>query len=192
MRKLLTSALLMACLTAFGGFIAPSSAEAAELKPPESRTVIADFVLKNLKGKRVKLSELKGKVVIINFWATWCGPCKQELPFLDQYQKDLKEKGLEVLAISIDSPQTLSEVRVLAKRKRWKMNVLLDQDGSTLAALNPRGTPPFTVGVDREGRVAFQHEGYATGDEVVIKQHIDALLAEQPAGAVTPTPTPTP
>ncbi|MFN3201223.1 MAG: TlpA disulfide reductase family protein [Bradymonadia bacterium] len=174
-------------------FATTSLASASDLTPPEKRSAIADFALKNIKGKKVKLSELKGKVVIINFWATWCGPCKQELPFLDQYQKDLKDKGLEVLAISIDSPQTLSEVRVLAKRKRWKMNVLLDQDGSTLAALNPRGTPPFTVGVDREGRIAFQHEGYASGDEVEIKKHIDTLIAEGADAAPTPAPAaPTP
>lgn len=167
------------CLTLLSLCAALGAASAADLTPPAERSAVADFTLKDIKGNRVKLSDFKGKVVVINFWATWCGPCKQELPFLDQYQKELKDKGLEVLAISIDSPQTLSEVRVLAKRKRWKMSVLLDQDGSTLAALNPRGTPPFTIGVDRQGRAAFQHDGYASGDEVEMKKHIDALIAEQ-------------
>ncbi len=94
--------------------------------------------------------------------------------FLTQYEDD----GLVVLAITTDGPESQSEVRSIARRNRWGFEVLTDLDGSVAAVVNPRGTNPFTVFVDRAGRVAAEHEGYSSGDEVGHEQTIQALLAE--------------
>lgn len=145
---------------------------------PGGRQQAPDFELKDLAGKRVRLSNLAGKTVIINFWATWCGPCLLELPHLDKIGKDLADKGLVVLAISTDGPQTLAQVRSLVKREKYAFNVLLDPEGKVFALLNPRGTNPFTLIVDKAGRIAESHEGYNPGDEAKYREWAQRLVAE--------------
>ena len=149
------------------------------------RPVVAAFELKDLKGKRVRLKDLRSKVVVVSFWATWCVPCKAELKVLSKLYKKYKAKGLEVLAISTDGPETLSEVRTFPRRYRWTMPVLVDVEGVAIAALNPRGTCPYTVFIDREGRRAFAHEGFAAGDAASFEQHITELLAENHPDVLT-------
>jgi peroxiredoxin len=105
-------------------------------------------------------------------------PCLQELPFLQEYYERYKEQGLVVLAISLDGPDTLAKVRSTVKRKDWTMNILLDQEGSTAAVLNPRGTNPYTMFIDRKGRLAHDHEGYTAGDEKAYEGVIKGLIAE--------------
>ena len=158
--------------------IVPSAALGGGLKQASKRPQVARFALEDLKGRRVKLSSHKGKVLVVSFWATWCVPCKQELKQLQKLRKKLKKQGFEVLAISTDGPETFSGVRGFVKRHRLEMPVLVDRDGSFSAFVNPRGSTPFTLLVDRKGRVAWTHEGYAKGDEVVLKKHVESLLAE--------------
>jgi peroxiredoxin len=148
--------------------------------PAEGRKAAPDFELKDLGGKRVKLSNLNssGKVVLIEFWATWCVPCIAALPHLDKLQREFSDKGLTVLAISTDGPQTQAQVRSLVKREKLTMPVLLDPDGKVFASLNPRGTNPFTLIIDRNGRIAESHEGYNPGDELKYREWVERLLAE--------------
>lgn len=152
--------------------VAASSPATADRRPAP------DFELKDLAGKRVRLSGQKGKVVIVNFWATWCAPCLRELPHLDKLQRARGKDGLVVYAITTDGPQTQSQVRSLVKRERFDMPVLLDPEGRAFAALNPRGTNPFTLAIDREGRIAETHEGYNPGDERMYEEWAARLLAE--------------
>ena len=91
------------------------------------------------------------------------------------------DQGLEVLAISTDQPDSLSQVRSIVRRNNWTMQILLDPEGSVTQLLNPRGNNPFTIIIDRNGRIVETHEGFSTGDEVHYEQVIQALLAEQPA-----------
>ena len=144
----------------------------------EARKATPSFSVRDLDGKRVDLKSLKGKVVIINFWATWCRPCMQELPHLDAMQKKYGKKGLVVLAVSTDGPETASKVRAVTKRKRFKMRVLHDKDGALIAKLNPRANNPYTVFVDKTGKTAYRHEGYAPGDEKGYEAWVKKLLAE--------------
>lgn len=147
--------------------------------PETARKAAPDFELKDLAGKRVKLSSLAGKTVLINFWATWCGPCILELPHLDKLAKEFGDKGLTVLAISTDGPQTQAQVRSLVKREKLSMPILLDPDGKVFSALNPRGTNPFTLILDKSGKIAESHEGYNPGDETKYREWVVRLLAEK-------------
>ena len=156
------------------GITAPAFAS----DPASERKAVSDFTLKDLKGKNVKLSDHKGSVVAINFWATWCKSCLKELPHFQGFYEKHKKEGFVVLAITTDGPETLPEVRTLVKRKRWKMPILLDSDGALSAILNPKGTQPFTMLIDRSGRLVGEYEGFAKGDEKKYAKHIQSLLAE--------------
>jgi len=180
MRRLICSSFAALMLLA----AAPVLAESEPKQPAAAeRPTVSDFSLETLKGKRVKLSDHKGKVVLISFWASWCKPCKQELPFLDKFAEQYGEQGLTVLAINTDDPRTMAEVRRFVKRKKLKIPQLLDKDGAVLAKLNPRGVMPFSLYLDRELRIAESHDSFSAGDEVKIEESIKRLLAEK-----APTP----
>lgn len=155
-----------------------SAAPALALDPPEARAPIASFELDTLDGDAVSVDDYAGKVVVISFWATWCEPCLQELPFMQAFYEEHGPDDLVVLAISTDGPDSVAAARNIVRRNRWTMPILHDADGTVMAQLNPRGVQPFTIFVDREGRVAHTHEGYAAGDEVEHEATVDALLAE--------------
>ena len=144
----------------------------------ENRTAVTDFSLEDTKGKMVSLSGQKGKVVVITFWATWCKPCLQELPHLNKFYKKHKDDGLTILAINTDGPDTYAQAQTIIKRKRLKMPILKDPQGEVAAILNPRGTNPYTLFIDRFGRLAADHQGFAKGDEIKALAKITKLLAE--------------
>jgi len=134
---------------------------------------------KDLKGNKVRLSDMKGNVVVISFWATWCVPCKKELKLLSKHLKTKKEKGMRVLAISMDGPETAADVRATVKRYRWSMPIIHDTDGSITSVHNPRSAAPYTIFIDRQGRIAYAHEGFSQGDQDQLEKRIDDLLAEK-------------
>ena len=78
-----------------------------------------DFSLRNINGKQVSLSDFKGDVVLINFWATWCAPCLTEMPHIQKMYTELKDKGFHVLAISVDAPRDISKIKPLVRRNRF-------------------------------------------------------------------------
>lgn len=173
---LVARAALLLTLTA----AAPAPALADDAAPAD-RKPVADFSLPTLDGKKVKLSEAKGKVVVISFWASWCGPCKQELPLLDAIAKKYADKGLAVFSINTDAPKTVAEVRRVVKSKELTLPILLDGEGAVAGKLDPANAMPYTIYLDRQGRVAHTHEGFQPGDEKDIEARIVALLAETPA-----------
>jgi peroxiredoxin len=149
-------------------------------EPAKDRRPVPAFELESLQGDRVSLASLEGKVVVVSFWATWCVPCKQELDYLQKVYEDHAEKGFTVLAIATDGPETQSKIRTVVKQKKWGFPVLLDTDGRAMAILNPRGLTPYTMFVDRKGRLAFDHEGFSTGDGEKHRAKVETLLAEPP------------
>ncbi len=135
--------------------------------------------MKDLSGKPVSLASLRGKVVVVTFWATWCAPCLQELPYLDAFQQKRGKDGLVVVAIATDGPETAATIPTVVRRRRLTVTVAHDQSGTVISALNPRAANPYTLFIDRQGRVAHRHEGYSPGDERKYEALIDALLAER-------------
>lgn len=150
----------------------------------------ADFTLRDIDGNSVTLSELRGKVVILSFWATWCGPCKEEMPHLQKMLTERREKGLEVLSTSIDDARSASRVKPFIKKNGYDFTVLLDRDSTVIGTYNPSKTLPYTVVIDQSGEVVKRHSGYNPGDEVELAEFIDGLLAgEAPVEAPAPPPT---
>jgi peroxiredoxin len=138
-----------------------------------------DFSLRNLDNQEVTLSELKGSVVLVNFWATWCGPCQVEMPHLQRLYDELKDEGLVVLAISVDEARTASRVKPHIKSKGFTFPVLLDTSTEVVSQYNPQKTLPYSVLVDRNGVIQWRHNGYSPGDEAKLGAKIRELIAKE-------------
>jgi cytochrome c biogenesis protein CcmG, thiol:disulfide interchange protein DsbE len=160
---------------ALGILAAIAASSRADAKQNQGDRAI-DFTLKDLDGKSVKLSSLKGKVVLVDFWASWCVPCKKELPALDamsaKYAKD--KKDVVILTINIDKDRKNAE-KFLSSAKIKALRVLLDPDGA-VAEQYDLPTMPTSYVIDKKGIVKHVHEGYDAGDEKTVAGEIDALL----------------
>ena len=135
-----------------------------------------DFALRSTENQEVKLSELKGKVVILNFWATWCGPCQVEMPHLEAMYQKYKDAGLEIVAVSADDARSASRVKPMVKSKGYTFTVLLDKETEVVAQYNPRKELPYTVIIDQQGNVIYRHAGYTAGDELKLEAKVKELL----------------
>jgi peroxiredoxin len=132
-----------------------------------------DFVLKSATGENLRLSEYRGDVVLINFWATWCGPCRQEMPLLDDLYSRYQRVGFNLLGVNIDddSRRAMQMVEELGV----SFPVLFDEEVSKLYKVEAM---PVTVLVDRDGKVRHVHHGYKPGYEEKYLTEIRSLLRE--------------
>jgi peroxiredoxin len=136
----------------------------------------ADFTLRDIDGKSVSLSGHADKVVVMSFWATWCGPCKEEMPHLQKMYTEKKDEGFVVLSISTDDARSASRVKPFIKKNGYTFPVLLDRDSSVIGTWNPSKTLPYTVVLDRKHEVAKQSAGYNPGDEKELETLVTELL----------------
>jgi thiol-disulfide isomerase/thioredoxin len=134
-----------------------------------------DFALRSMKGPSVRLSEHLGEVVIINFWATWCGPCRQEMPLLDALYGKYQRAGLVLLSVNID--ETLDPAIEMAQTLKVSYPVLFDTRKEVSRAYDV-GSMPVTVLVDRAGVVRYVSEGYKPGYEKRYTEKLRELLNE--------------
>ncbi len=134
-----------------------------------------DFVLKSSTGENLRLSEYRGDVVMINFWATWCGPCRQEMPLLDELHSRYQRVGFSLLGVNIDddSRRAMQMIEDLGV----SFPVLFD-DSKSVSKLYEVDAMPVTVLVDREGNVRHVHHGYKPGYEDKYLTQIRSLLRE--------------
>jgi peroxiredoxin len=124
---------------------------------PANREVAPDFTLVDVNGVRGSLSSYKGKVVLLNFWATWCGPCKSEIPWFIEFEKMYKDRGFAVLGVSMDE-DGWQVVKPFVKQHAMNYTVMLGND--QLAQLyGGIESLPSTFLIDREGRIASVHLG---------------------------------
>ncbi len=143
--------------------------------------VAPDFTLEDLNGDLFTLSDHLGEgPVLISFWATWCKPCKDELPHLQDLFEEYSDRGLTLITISADSPKTQAKVRPYVRSKGYTFPVLLDPDQEVLQLFQGT-TLPLRVLIDREGNIVDTHQGYNPGDEVALEREIVELLNPEPA-----------
>ena len=135
-----------------------------------------DFTLPDLDRQQVSLSDLRGQVVVVDFWATWCGPCQVEMPHLQAMYDDLHESGLEILAVSVDEARTASRVKPHIMSRGFTFPVLLDTSTEVVARYNPQMILPYVVVVDQTGKIVYRHSGYSAGDEVELRNIVTGLL----------------
>ena len=121
------------------------------------------FALRNADGQIVKLTDLRGKVVWINFWATWCRPCKQELPDIQKLYGEKRDQGLEVLTINYQDPR--EDAIAYFRDNNLEIPMLLDGSGSVYDQYRLQGLPDSFF-VDRDGNVAALHYGYMTEEKM--------------------------
>jgi thiol-disulfide isomerase/thioredoxin len=134
------------------------------------------FSLESRAGGQVSLAELKGQVVMINFWASWCGPCRQEFPALDQIYARYKPMGFALVAINVESGRADAEKFLGATPVGFP--ILFDPDNAVSGKYGVSAMPT-TILVDRQGRVRWQHRAYKPGDEARYIEQIRAALREK-------------
>lgn len=134
-----------------------------------------DFTLASKNDGNMRLQEQRGNVVLINFWASWCGPCREELPLLEKLQQDYADLGFTILAINVD--KTPAKAEVLLSDIAVTFPVLFDPDAK-VSKLYDVSAMPTTVIVDRDGYQRLLHKGYKSGDVAKYEIIIKTLLRE--------------
>ncbi len=134
-----------------------------------------DFALKSASGENLRLSEYRGDVVMVNFWATWCGPCRQEMPLLDELYSRYGRVGFSLLGVNIDDNS--SKAMNMVSELGVSFPVLFDSN-KTVSKLYEVEAMPVTVLIDREGTIRYVHNGYKPGYEEKYLDQIRSLLRE--------------
>jgi len=135
----------------------------------------ADFTLKSNTGKNLRLSDFRGQVVMLNFWASWCGPCRQEMPILDQLHTRYAKLGFTMLGVNVEEDS--SKANAYLKDIPVSFPILYDTANQTSKLYNVSAMPT-TVIIDRNGNMRFIHHGYKPGYENDYKKQIKALIRE--------------
>jgi thiol-disulfide isomerase/thioredoxin len=132
--------------------------------------------LKRIDGNKVNLKHYLDKgPVLVNFWATWCGPCKKEMIHLDRLSRTYRKNNLSILSISIDTQRSLSEVKRYVRSKKYDFEVFVDPNQQIFKKLNGN-IMPTNVLIDKSGKVVWMHYGYMPGDEEIMEKQISLLL----------------
>lgn len=152
-------------------FVAATGAIHAE----EISGVAPDFTLKSRSGKNLKLSEFRGQVVMLNFWASWCGPCRQEMPLLDQLYQRYRSMGFTILAVNVED--TSGDALKMLEEVPVRFPVLFDPDNAVSDTYGVEAMPS-TVLIDRDGNMRYAHLGYMPGYELDYDREIKGLIRE--------------
>ena len=158
--------LLLVLIIAIGTPLAAVKAAAIDESAP-------DFVLKSHTGSNLRLSELRGQVVMINFWASWCGPCRQEMPLLESLHKRYQKLGFTLLGVNVE--EDTRAAKAFLKDTPVSFPILYDTENNVSRMYKVAGMPS-TVVLDRDGKLRFRHTGYVPGDEAEYSKVIRALM----------------
>jgi thiol-disulfide isomerase/thioredoxin len=149
--------LALVAISGVGGQAPPPAAGGCD---PNAKPANMNFTLKDLGGKDVKLASFKGKVILLNFWATWCGPCKVEIPWFNEFQQKYQDRGFVVLGISADDTVEQLKPFVAQYKMTYPVLVGLGRD-DVQEALGPVWGLPTTLLISRDGKICKKHMGLA-------------------------------
>jgi peroxiredoxin len=141
------------------------------------RQVAPDFSWQDSNGKIVHLSDLKGKVVLIDFWATWCGPCRMTIPHVEAIYNKYKGKNVVVIGVNLDNQGSRQKVEQFIKEKGITYLVIGDPNGAVASQYGATSIPRFFF-IDKHGRIAKMVVGYDPNMEQTFSEAIEALLKE--------------
>lgn len=162
---------LTACaLIAFAGLCISTSALALDVG-----SQAPDFELPGAQGS-VKLSQAQGKVIYLDFWASWCGPCSESFPWMNDMQAKFKQKGLQVIAINLDAKN--EDVKKFLSEHKAQFTVLFDPKGVTPRQYGVKGMPTSFL-ISKDGKVLSQHKGFNNADRAGLEQKILSALEDQ-------------
>jgi thiol-disulfide isomerase/thioredoxin len=134
-----------------------------------------DFTLKSSTGENVRLAEQRGQVVMLNFWASWCGPCRQEMPLLENISKKYGKMGFVLYGINVD--QDTTEAKNVLQKIKVNYSILFDPE-SKLSDLYKVDAMPTSVFIDKKGQIRHIQKGYSAGDEEKYIKQIKELISE--------------
>jgi peroxiredoxin len=163
------------CLAIGALVLSLALSSASTIAKPVTGEKSPDFTLKSRDGGNMKLSEQRGNIVLVNFWASWCGPCREELPAFEELYQEYQDMGVEILAVNVDDEA--EKANVLLQDIEVSFPVLFDTSGE-VSKLYDVNAMPTTVLVDRDGNVRLLHPGYRKGDEKKYEKAIKMLMRE--------------
>ena len=164
-----------ACVAFVAMFALAIATQPAYAKGKKMNSKSKDFTLASNTGKNIRLSDLKGKVVMVNFWASWCGPCRQEFPLLDEMYKRYQPAGFELLGVNIEPKK--KDADKLLKQIPVSFPILYDTE-QKVSELYEVAAMPTTLIIDKNGKVRYLAKGYKPGYEKDYKEQVKALLKE--------------
>jgi thiol-disulfide isomerase/thioredoxin len=171
MKRMAMAALAVACLTVTGcDQIDPSRGDVGEPAP--------EYMALTLDGDSTRLSDLKGQVVLLNVWATWCAPCREEIPALQALYESHVDDGFQVVGVTVDGRNEVANIRRFAEEFRMTYPIWHDPEDRFGVTFRTIGVP-VTLLVDRGGTVRWRHMGPVVLDDEVLNAALDAALAEQ-------------
>ncbi|MBL0105061.1 MAG: TlpA family protein disulfide reductase [Bacteroidetes bacterium] len=156
------------------------SLKAQDKATPTSARALPAVDVKNLTGQNISTSTFSndGKPIVIDFWATWCKPCIEELNAINEVYADWqKETGVKVITISLDDARTMSRVAPFINGRSWKYENYIDPNGDFKRAMNVN-MPPHTFLLNGKGEIVWQHVGFAEGNEEELFEQIKKVAAE--------------
>jgi len=176
MRRTLITLFLLVALAGCGSSGSTATHEGAE------HANFEPFRAKDLDGKLVNLADSVGRdVIMVSFWATYCEPCKAEMPFLQRFHDSYAKDGLTIVSVALDGPDTAAEVAPYIRKQGYTFRVVLDDSGDIAQSLNPSSTAPFAILVGRDGRVAKRITGFQSSEVDHLEAELKSLLAPAPA-----------
>jgi len=141
-----------------------------------SQEKVPNLRLKMLNGKYAKLYDfLKDGPMILDFWATWCEPCKKQMKFLNKFHNHFEDTGFKVLTINTDTPKSISKVKSYIRTKGFDFNVAVDPNSQVKNKLKIK-LMPTTLIIDTDGSIVYRHQGYLPGDERDVMHALTDLL----------------
>jgi thiol-disulfide isomerase/thioredoxin len=166
----------LAMLDAAGG----SPIRAADTSEPTGRLGRAplnplDVEVRDARGRRLRLADFKGKIVLVDLWASWCAECRTSFPALDALSREYRSRGVEVVAVNLDQRQ--KDAAAFLAARPHEMLVVFDPRARLFEAFGAAGIPS-TYLIDRQGTVRYRHSGYTAGTEALYRQQLDLLVAE--------------